>query len=434
MKRIVSKHFTVPLCAFVLSATFTSGADETSPPQVAPPDPGIPLTLDGAIAEALARNPALDVIAAEIDSAVGDVATAQTKPAPELTFAPGWKRVSEGDSTHNELMATVEFNQTFLHRARRDLVVSIAERNVELRRLGIDGLRLQLAAEVRKAFYALVTAQTIVALRHEQIESARTFQTAARRRAESGYASDFEAVKSSVDVLNATKLLRVAEGEIAAARVELNILLGRDPAAPVEVTGAIDPAATEPPLPDLIARSLASSPGLRAQAMQAEIAELSLRKARLARRSDISVGPSLEYSKSEQILGVSATIGLPNRDYGRGEILTATAEQRRVVADTERLRREIAGGIARAAAQLEAARQQLALYTPEYLGQLKAMVDQAETSYAQNATSLLIYLDAKRTYFDSLADYHEALATVARSRAELESAAGVPLELSQPNR
>lgn len=431
MNRFPSLHFLPSVCGLLVlfAATHVSrAADAPIAPDSAPPFPDEKLTLDAAIAEAFAQNPALGVIEADVDSARGEVVTAQTKPARELTIAPGWKRVNEGDGSHNELKATVALSQTFLNRGRRDLVIAIAERNVELRGLAIDGLRLQLAAEVRQSFYELLAAQSIVALRREQIESAKTFQSAAIRRVQSGYSSEFEAVKSSVDVLNATKLLRAAEGEIAVARVELNILLGRDPASPLEVTGSLDPTASTPALPDLIARSLANSPGLRVQAMQAEIAELNLRKARLARNSDISVGPSLEYSKSEQILGVSATIALPNKNYGRGEILTATAEQRKVQAETARLRREIIGGIATAAAKLDVAHQQLALYSPAYLDQLKAMVDVAEKSYAQNATSLLIYLDAKRTYFDALADYYEALANVARRRAELESAAGVPLE------
>ena len=109
-------------------------------------------------------------------------------------------------------------------------------------------------------------------------------------------------------------------------------------------------------------------------------------------------------------------------------MLTATAEQRKVFAETERLRREIAGAVAKAATQMTTARSQLALYSPAYLEQLKSVVDQAARSYAQNATSLLIYLDAKRTYFDTLADYYEAIANLAGSRAELESAVGVPLE------
>jgi outer membrane protein TolC len=160
--------------------------------------------------------------------------------------------------------------------------------------------------------------------------------------------------------------------------------------------------------------------------MQAEIAGLSVRKARLARKPEISVGPSLEYSKSEQVFSFGATVSLPDKNYGRGEIQTATAEQRKVHAETERLRREIAAAVTKAATQLATARQQLALYEPAYLEQLKSVVAQAEQSYAQNATTLLIYLDAKRTYFDTLADYYEAVARVATRRAELESAVGVP--------
>ena len=76
---------------------------------------------------------------------------------------------------------------------------------------------------------------------------------------------------------------------------------------------------------------------------------------------------------------------------------------------------------------------QLALYTPEFRSRLHALVEQAEKSYAQSATTLLIYLDARRTYFDTLADYNDSLAKAAGARADLESAVGVPLDqLFQP--
>lgn len=393
-----------------------------------PPDTGEKLTMAAAINEALAQSPALRLIEADVDSARGEVLTAQQKPNPELTFSPGIRRLNEGDSSHREFLGSLELSRTFLFPGKRELLVSIAERNVELRRLAIDGLRFQLTAAVRKAFYELLAAQNIVALRRQQLDSAQTFLEATAKRVESGYASDFEAVKSRGDVITARKLLAAAEGDIAASKVELNTLLGRDPSAPLSVSGALDePAETNPPS-DLVPKAMAQNPSLRVQAMQSDIAALNLRKARMARKPDFTVGPSLEYSPSEQIIGLSATIPLLNRNYGRGEVLTATAEQRKVRAETERLRREIAGAVTKAATQLETAHRQLALYSPEYLDQLKSVATQAEHSYAQNVTSLLIYLDAKRTYFDTLADYYEAIANVASSRAALESAVGVPLE------
>jgi len=395
---------------------------------VAKPAPGEVLTLPEAIAEALAQSPAKLVIEAEIDSARGEVQTAGLRPNSELTFAPGIKHVREGGDSHNEFKGTLELSRTFLFPGKRELLVSIAERNVELRKLGIGGLRFQLSAAVRKVFYELLAAQHIVGLRRQQLESAQTFQQAATKRAEAGYASDFEAVKAQGDVINAQRLLQTAENQIAAARVELNSLLGRDPSAPLEVAGALEDTIPARPMPDLIALALAENPSLRVQAIQADIAGLNVRTARLARKPDFTVGPSLEYSKSEQILGVSATVALPSRNYGKGEILTATAEQRKVLAETELLRREITGAVARAATQLAGARAQLALYSPAYLDKLEAVVEQAEKSYAQNVTSLLIYLDARRTYYDTLADHQEAIAAVATARAELESAVGAPLE------
>ena len=404
-------------------------ADEPLPPSV--PTESVAdnkLTLESAIAEAVAQSSALRVIEADIDSARGETLTAQTRPSPELFFAPGLKHVREGDSSHHEFKGTLGLTRQLVFAGKRELLGSIAERKVELRKLGIEGLRFQLAAAVRKTFYELLAAQGVVALRQQQLESAQTFQQVATKRAASGYASDFEAVKSQGDVINAKKLIVAAEGEIATARVELNSLLGRDPSAPLEVSGTLTESAPERTLPDLLAAALADNPSLRVQAMQTEIAGLSVRKARLARKPEIYFGPSLEYSKSEQVLSLGATVSLPNKNYGMGELQTATAEQRKVLAETERLRREIIGAVTKAATQLATARNQLALYAPTYLEQLKAVVGQAEKSYAQNATSLLIYLDAKRTYFDTLADYYEAVASVATHRAELESAVGVSLE------
>lgn len=411
----------VALCAPLIRAEQPSAAS-------------LPLTLDSALAEALTQSPALKATAAEIESAQGEVVTAQTRPPSELSISPGIRRLRESEGAQHEFIGSVEWTHTIVFPGKRELLVCIAQRNVALRQLAVEGLRFQVAAAVRKAFYELLAAQTIIEVRRQQLTSAETFQAAAAKRVESGYASDFEAVKSQGDVINARKLLLGAEGDIASAKIELNALLGRDPSAPIEVAGQLDDADAKRGVPDVVALAVADNPSLKVQALQAEIAGLNVRKARLARKPDWTVGPSLELSRSEQILGLSASVPLPSKNYGRGELMSATAEERRAQAERERLRREIVGAVTKAANQLDVARQQLAVYSPAYLDRLKTVVHEAEQSYARNATSLLIYLDAKRTYFDTLADYYAATAAVAASRAALESAVGVPFETksSQP--
>jgi cobalt-zinc-cadmium efflux system outer membrane protein len=265
--------------------------------------------------------------------------------------------------------------------------------------------------------------------RRHQLESARAFVESAQKRTEAGYASDFEVIKSQADLIAASKALQQAQLRITIARATLNILAGRPASSPLKAHGNLDDLRLTGFRTDLVALAMARNPAIRAQMRQAEIAGLNLRLTRVGRRPDVTIGPSVEYLEDEQTYGISATLALPLWDQKKGALETATADQKKALAELEKTRAEIAGEVSKATASLQSAKEQLALYTPVFLDQLKALVTQAEQSYAQNATTLLIYLDTKRTYFDTLADYYESLSQVAQSRADLESAVGVPLEL-----
>ena len=389
------------------------------------------LSLDSAIAEALINNPELRSFEASVGAAKGGVRTARTFQNPELSVAPGVKRLSEPGGSQKEFHGTLELTQLFQFPGKRALKIAIAERNVEVQKLALEGFRFALAAKVRRAFYELLAAQRITALRKDQVESAQTFVESSRKRAESGYASDFETVKSQAELIAAQRGLFESQGKIVTARVKVNTLLGRSPDAPLAVTGTLLTATVRPgSKSDFVALAMARNPSLRTLGVQAETAGLNLRSTRFGRRPDFAVGPQVEYTKDEQIYGFGVTVALPFWDHKKGEIQTATAEQQRALAEIEKTRLEITGAVATAAETFEVARNQLALYTPAFLDRLKAFVAQAEQGYAQNATTLIIYLDAKRTYFDTLANYYESLGNVAEQRAELESAVGVPLELN----
>jgi cobalt-zinc-cadmium efflux system outer membrane protein len=390
------------------------------------------LNLSNAIAEALANNPELHVFEASIAASAGKVTTARTFANPELTFAPGVKRTREEGITNTEFHGEIELSQLFKFPGKRALEIAIAQRDVKLRELALQGFRFQLSAKVRKAFYEMLAAQQVIALRKEQVESAKVFVESARKRAEGGYASEFESLKSQAELIAAHRSVRQAQSDMLVARVSLNMLMGRSPSTPLAISGSPENIAPPGSAGDYVALAMARNPAIRTQVKQVDIAGLTLRSARFGRRPDFAVGPSIEYTDKEQIYGLSATLALPFWDQKKGEIETATAEQRKALAELEKTRTEISGEVTKATATLQIAKDSAALYTPEFLAKLKAFVAQAEQGYAQSATTLIIYLDAKRTYFDTLSDYYEALGKVAASRAELESAIGVPLELHKP--
>jgi cobalt-zinc-cadmium efflux system outer membrane protein len=375
-------------------------------------------TLEHITAEALRNNPELRVFEQSVAAAKGGVRTARTWSNPELTIQPGFRRTKETDGTLDEFHGVFSLSQLFKFPGKRALEIAIAQGNVELNQIALEGFRYQVATKVRRAFYDLLTSQKIVQSRREQVESAKAFVELARKRAEAGYASDFETVKSQADLISASGALLQAEGHVAGARVTLNALMGRSPTTPLEISGALDKLQTRGTRGDFLALAMARNPAIRTQWRQAEIAGLTLRSTRFGRRPDFAIGPSVEYLRNEQTYDISATVALPLWDQKNGEIQTATAEQKKAFASLEKTRLEIA-----------VEKGQLELYTPAFLDRLKALMAQAEQGYAQNATTLLIYLDAKRTYFDTLVNYDEALGNLAENRAELESAIGVPLEL-----
>jgi cobalt-zinc-cadmium efflux system outer membrane protein len=386
-------------------------------------------TLGELTAEALRNNPELHVLEQGVASAKGGVVTARTFQNPELSVAPGIRRSRMESGSQKEFHGELALSQLFKFPGKRALEIALAQRGVDTSQLALEAFRFQIAAKIRRAFYEMLGAQRTITVRTEQVESATTFAESARKRAESGFAGDFETIKSQADLISANRALAEARGRVSTARIALNTLVARPPSAPLQITGSLLNIVPRGESAGFVALALARNPAIRAQQLVAERAGLSLRATRFGRRPDFAIGPSVEYLKDEQTYGIGVTMALPLWDQKKGEIQTATAEQEKALAALEKLRVEVRGEVTKSAEALRIASSQLALYSPEFLEKLKAFVQQAERGYAQNATTLIIYLDAKRTYFGALTDYYDALSKVAESRADLESTVGVPLEV-----
>jgi len=384
-------------------------------------------TLDDLIADALANNPELRVLEAAVESARGGLITATAWQNPEVSVAPGIKRVNADDGDESTFHFEAELVQPLRFPGKRAVDRAIAVGNVELQELALDVLRWQLRQNVRKVFSQLLAVTKTVELRREQVESSRLFAEAAQRRAQSGYASDFESARSEAELITAKKALREADAVSIGLRATLNTLLGRNATDALHITGSLNGDLPPVTVSDCVTIALSRNPTLRLVSKHVQQADLALRAARLERRPDFFVGPSLEYTEDEQVLALGLSLPLPLWDRKRGVIATGTAEQQKALAELTTTRAEISGAAAAAAARYEAARESADLYTADFLDRLKSAVTQAEHGLASNATTLLIYLDAKQAYFDTLSEYYETLSTIAESSADLESATGCPL-------
>jgi len=389
------------------------------------------LTLAHAIELAQADNPEIRVLSADIASARGEVTTAKTWQNPEISVTPGFKTVR--DQSDTQFHGDFGLEQTFAWPGKRALQQALAEKSVTVRQLALDGFRAQLAILVRRAFFTLLAAREEVTLREQRLTLAKTFVAAAQKKVEGGYAPEFEATKATVEVVAAQKALRGAQARHAAAQVALNALMGRNPTTPLALAGTLEDRLELPDLSSLLAQSLRQNPGLKIRVAEAERAGLNLQTIRQSRLPDFKVGPGLEYTRDEQIVGIGVTLPLPFWDQKKGEIATATACQAKALAELNQLRRDILSQVTTASLNLVAARESLTFYTPALRAQLQAALVAAEEGYAAGRTPLWLYLEAQRTCFDTQADYFDTLQNTFAAQAELESAVGLPLpQLSQP--
>jgi len=422
------RHIALIFCINLALAAFSGGPARAESPSDEPRQ--VQLTKAELVEEALGNNSELKSLEQSISAAEGEVVIARKWENPELSLTPAWKRLpaSGEDSERNTFKGTFELGQLIEYPGKRVLRKSIAEKEVDAAKLALSGFRYQLQTKVEKTFYELILSQEIRKLREEQVRAGETFFQANKERADSGYASDVETVRAQAELITAKKAAGEAESAHKQSTIELNILLGRDASSPLAVSGSVDELPDAIPRSNVIERVLAENPNIRAQMLVVEKFQLATDAAKLSRNPDLTAGPSIEYSDDEQVYGVTLSVPLPLWDDKSGEIQKASAEAIKARAELETLRREVTAAALTASEKLRAAHEQVALFSPAFRKQLKASMEQAEKSYATTGTTVLLYLDAKRTYFDTLAEYYNSLDAVLEAQSELQAAAGAPIE------
>lgn len=381
------------------------------------------LTLAQAVTEGRSNNPELAALGAAIEGARGRTLQAKQWQNPELFATPGLAHAHDGESS-DDFYAEFGLSQLVEFPGKRALRVAAAEKDLALRKLAVEAFSYQLAIEIRRTFFSLLLAERLRGLRDEQVESVRRFAESARRRVEAGYSSDFDMLKAQAELIAAERSWAEASGRVEVARLRLKALLGRSRGESLSVVGDVEDVREVEEIPDPVARALRENLAYRAEVIALEKAGVEFEASRLDRYPDFTVGPSMEYAPDEQIYKFGVSIPIPVLNRNEGEIAVALAERRRAEAELVKLRREIVAAVEQAVAARHAGLKALSLYTPNFLGNIKRLAARAERGYAENSVPLLVYIEARRSYFETVADYYDTLGRVAEAQAELDAAIG----------
>ncbi len=392
---------------FSLAPCVSSRADEPRP-----------LTVQTAIALASTNNPELRVLEVRIETARRTAGVAKAYPFnPEFIYDEGLER-------HFGVSQTLEWP------GKRALREAIANQDIPAAQAALDGFRVVLAAEVRAKFYEILAARKGVELRERERQLAERVLNAARKRVEGAFAPVTERTSAEVGLVRARRQSRAAQKRFALALAELNVLLGCDAQTPIEPQGELTAPQMEVSLSTLIETALARHPDLRAARLDLEKRGLSVRLARKAGAPDITIQPFYEQDTKgpDDKVGIGLTVPLPIWNTSRPKLAAAQAELQEAEADLEKKLRKIAANIAKAFTAWEAARADLAAFSPELQRRMETELAAAEQKYAGGELPFLLWLELQRTYFDYMNEYYQSLAAARDTQSELEKASAVSLE------
>jgi outer membrane protein, heavy metal efflux system len=405
----------------VVLSFLAAPAAQAQAPSQAPAEP--PLTLSQAVDLALAANPGLVGDRLQIEVARAGVEVARQRPNPELAL-------EESRETPHDAATLSQTIETAGKRRRR---VELAEAGVGSREAQLARAVNDVRNRVRRAFYALASAQVRLAGTEGLLRLSERVRDAARSRFELGDVPRLDVLQAELATAQAEIEAQSVAAQAVSARIDLNTLLARPPEAPTQVSGG-------PLEADRIADSTAAARrALAALSGSAELAVLDRgiaeQKARVAltraqQRPDPVVQGSITHrSPPEFDWGWRAGLTLVLPIFTRRGAAVQVEERTLAQLEAERNARaaEISGQVYAAAANAAARQRELLRFRAQILPQVEEVERMAEDAYRSGQTGLPALLQSLQATRDIRLRAIQAEADYQTALADLENVMGVPL-------
>lgn len=375
------------------------------------------LTLQAAIAMAMASNAELSAARRELEAAEGPVLQGGTRPNPELSFLLE-------DTQRATRTTTLQINQPIELGGKRAARVSAAERGRDIAAAELAAKRADLRATVASAFYDVLLAQEHVKLAGDSTELARRAADAAGKRVQAGKVSPVEETKARVAEATARLEAAQAASEFRLSRQRLAATWGD--ASPRFGRVESDSALASVPTFDAVSARLAASPSLRRAQIEVQRRSALSDLERAKRTPDLTV--SLGVKRDEQLGRNQAVIGLsiplPLFDRNQGNLLEALRREDKSRDELAAADIRLRSAVTQAWGRLDTAGTEAQTIREQVMPGAKSAYDAATQGFELGKFSFLDVLDAQRTLFQAQAQYLRARGEAHRAAADIDRLLG----------
>lgn len=407
----------------------TSATSPTSATAAAPGKRSI--TISDAVAIFLQQNLQLVAGRYDVDMADAEKLTARLRPNPELSVDFADIPLDFSANIIKPQTFSYGVSQTFELGGKRQKRIDAANADSDVARAQFQIVVWQLTNDVKKKFYAVVLAQSLLDLAKENQKTFADIVERTREVFQSGEISGLDLQRLEVEKFKFDTDVANSQRDYELALRDLRVALGGDyQAMDIEVAGAMD--YYQPydfSFADLREKALAARPDLKAAQLSERAANAFIRLQNAQRIPDITVGAGIDQvpaGGSTYNVGFSIPVPIFNRN--QGERAKALIQRSKSQNDQQLITNQVLSDVDKALVAFELQKRRIELYRTGILTKVNDIQTMTEFSLKAGENSTLELLDAIRTRRDTLAGFYQTLFDYQTALLDLELATATPLQ------
>jgi cobalt-zinc-cadmium efflux system outer membrane protein len=387
------------------------------------------LTLDRAVAIALEHHAGVRALKAEMNAANAMRQQASLRPNPEVAVSAGYKEAGEenGYAFDAEIIFPVE------RKGKREVRMALSESDAQLAEADLNQLLREVELQVRTLGYEYLASATDAETAQEIADRSSSMIEMLKQRPAAGAVILLEQRVIEGSLVEFQQSARELSVQRDVARSELNVLLQREPDAPLDLNEKlISPTMRfdEKKLRETIDKS----PVLQFRMAEHIKSSYEVKAARFDAKPDYSIGPFVsreDAGEEETVVGLSFSIPLAVRNRNQGSLAAAVARQDKadaqLAADTQWAHAELA----RLIRLYDSALANVDAIPASQVENLHDAADLADRQYRLGAIPVQLFLDTQHTFLTVQQLRHNALLEAWRHAAQLQKLTGPATEAIQ---
>lgn len=386
-------------------------------------------SLDMVVDLALARNPLVSFAEGSIEQQKGQQTAAGAYPNPTVSSSGGHGKLKDTiKGAPENVESLTEYNVTFgqpvewpaLRAARQ----RVADLGLATANVGMLETRLNLASQVKVAFYDLLLAQHGAELARQNLDTIEGVARIVKARVKSGEAPQFESIKAEVEVLKARQQLARADNLVRINRAAVDTLTGGALGPSYLVYGEFRILPRDLQIQGLMIRMMDQHPTIQRLLKSVEQSDWKIEFERQARVPTLTVNGGYWREMGREAFAGGLSVPMPLWYRRQGEIASSLGAKRREEAELLRTRNELGRAVHQHYQDVRTTGELIEVFDKGLLKQAQEALRLAQFSFQQGASSLLEVLDAQRVQRQTLLDYALARHDLSVSLARLEQAVG----------